>query len=420
VRSNELACRRATLLVLFAVWFPSAVQAQTVAQRGFVEARADLFPQETPQDATQAIGDLLIREELFVKPLPWLQFAAGGDFRANSHDQVDDSWRLDISDRGVRRPRLSLRRATATIAYKRLTLDVGKQFIRWGKADLLNPTDRFAPRDFLNVVNTEFLPVTGVRAALQVTRADTIDAVWLPRFTPSRVPLLTQRWTAVPAEAPQVQLVDAGAQLPTGSQTGVRWSHVGDAAEYSLSFFDGYNHLPNIDATLKPFTLLPEVDIRRQYPAIRTYGADVAMPTRWFTVKGEAAYFTSSAPETDEYMLYVVQLERQTGEWLLVGGYAGQAVTTKRSLLTFAPDRGLTDSVVGRASYTIDANRSVAVETAVRQNLAGTYGKAEYSQAYGQHWRATVAAVVIGGHENDFLGQYHRNSNVSLALRYSF
>ena len=119
-------------------------------------------------------------------------------------------------------------------------------------------------------------------------------------------------------------------------------------------------------------------------------------------------------------MLYVIQVERQTGEWVLVGGYAGEAVTDRRAALTFAPDRGLTKSVIGRASYTIDPNRSLAFETAVRQNLAGAYGKVEYSQAYGQHWRATFAGVVIGGDQDDFLGQYRRNSHLSLALRYSF
>ena len=107
------------------------------------------------------------------------------------------------------------------------------------------------------------------------------------------------------------------------------------------------------------------------------------MPLRWLTIKGEASYFTSSTPSTDEYVLYVVQVERQTGEWLFVGGYAGEVVTEQRASLTFAPDRGLTRSFVGRASYTIDPARSVSLEAAVRQNGDGAYGKAEYSQAHG-------------------------------------
>jgi hypothetical protein len=250
---------------------------------------------------------------------------------------------------------------------------------------------------------------------------DTLEAVWVPRFTPSRLPLLEQRWTAVPAVAVGVPLVDADASLPGGSQAGIRWGHIGAGFEYSLSFYDGFNHLPNMQVgQVGQVEPVDAIAIARTYPAIRTYGADVALPTKWFTLKSEAAYFTSSSPLTDEYVLYVIQLERQTGEWVIVAGYAGEAVTVRRSAFEFAPDRGMTRSVVARASYTIDATRSVAFETAIRQNGNGLYAKADYSNARGQHWRATVTGVAIAGHTDDFLGQYHRNSHVRAAVRYSF
>jgi len=426
-RARRFATRFFFVAVVSFVAARSAL-AQTVTQRGFFDGSALLFPQEAPNDSTRIVGDFVAREEVFAKPAPWVQFAAGVDLRANTHDQVGDSWQVDAGDRGALRPRLSLRRASATLSRGAFTVDVGKQFIRWGKTDIVTPTDRFAPRDFLNVVDNEFLAVTGVRASAQAA-GDSIEVVWVPRFTPSRIPLVNQRWTAVPDTPPPFSIVDGGAELPSGSQAGVRWSHVGDGVEYALSFFDGFNHLPSIDVAQTP---IPEqIAVTRVYPRIHMYGADVAMPTRWFTIKGETAYFT--APEStialpgegapgvsDEYVLYVIQLERQTGEWLLVGGYAGEIVTEHRAALTFAPDRGMTKSIVGRASYTIDTNRSVAFESAIRQNGAGEYAKVEYSQARGQHWRTTIAGVAIGGHSDDFLGQYHRNSHLQVSLRYSF
>jgi hypothetical protein len=75
---------------------------------------------------------------------------------------------------------------------------------------------------------------------------------------------------------------------------------------------------------------------------------------------------------------------------------------------------------VGRASYTIDPRRGLAIEAAVHQNGEGLYAKFEYSETRGQHWRVTLSGVGIAGEETDFLGQYHRNSNVSAAVRYSF
>src|SRR6185503_7269575 len=62
---------------------------------------------------------------------------------------------------------------------------------------------------------------------------------------------------------------------------------------------------------------------------------------------------------------------------------------------------------------------SVAVEGAVRRNGEGSWLKFEYSQALGQHWRATSGFTWIRGSQTDFLGQYHqrhRGSKATLVL----
>jgi hypothetical protein len=147
--------------------------------------------------------------------------------------------------------------------------------------------------------------------------SNTVDVVWQPLFTPSRTPLLDQRWTALPASVLGIPL------NPGGSQYGARFNHVGAGYEASVCFFDGYNNLPNFTAT----GTVSGVDVQRYYPKLRLYGADLAVPLTWFTVKTEGAYFTSSTAGADEYALYVIQLERQGKEWSFVGGYAGEIVT---------------------------------------------------------------------------------------------
>jgi len=407
----------ASALVLWGVLCPSTVGAQTVSQRGFVEGTGVFYPQVAPNDATRGIGDALLREEVFLKPAEWIQFAAGLDLRANSDNQVENTWRLDFSDRGVLRPRAAVRRLTATITAGHFTLDVGKQFIRWGRADILNPTDRFAPRDYLNVIDADFLPVLGVRPSIQIGK-ETFEAVWVPRLTPSRMPLFDQRWIVLPPGAAGIAIEDLGSDIPKGSEQGVRWNHAGEHLETSLSYFDGFNHLPNIEVRMLPDS--PTAGLTRIYPRLRTYGGDLAIPTSWLTLKGEGAYFTSPDSTNEEYVLYVVEIERQTGEWVLDVGYAGDVVTKSSDTFPFAPDQGLAKSILGRASYTVDPRRTVTIEGAVRQSGAGFYVKGEYSEAFGQHWRLTLTGVGIAGDPDDFLGQFHRNSNGSAALRFSF
>ena len=114
-------------------------------------------------------------------------------------------------------------------------------------------------------------------------------------------------------------------------------------------------------------------------------------------------------------MLYVIQLERQSGEWQFVGGYAGEAVTDAARRATFAPDRGLTrvDRRAGRRTRSI---RTAASRSRARSGRTadGVYAKAEYSQAAASTGAPRVAGVLIGGEADDFLGQYRRNSHVAL------
>lgn len=404
----------AVLLVAAAV----AAQGQQFTQRGFFENRNFLYFQDAPNDSANYVGEAMVRWEGAYQPVKWFKMNASFDGRVDTHRQFEREWRLDFRDRDLLRPAFSARRYSLTLTKGGWTFEGGRQFIRWGKADILNPTDRFAPKDFLNVFNTEFLGVIATRLTYE-RGSETLDFVYQPVFTPSRSPLLNQRWVVLPSDSTQVKILDQGFRFPGRGNAGLRWNHLGSGYEMSLSFYDGYNHLPLLDARLVP-ALPPAALFQRYFAQMRMYGGDAAVPLRWFTLKGEAAYFTSNTPQADEYVQYVIQAERQSGEWSFVGGYAGEYVTERRNPADFAPDRGITKTFLGRASYNIDANRSVAFESAVRQTGDGYYGKAEYSQAFGQHWRLTAALTLIGGEDGNFLGQYRRNKNVLVALRYSF
>ncbi len=391
--------------------------AQNFQTDGFFEDRTLLYPQSAPNDSGHVVNDMLFRWEGSYQATPWLKFSAGLDFRADSHRQVEREWRFDADDRSTLRPAFSLRQMNATLHKGKFTAELGRQFIRWGKADILNPTDRFAPKDYLsNVVDADYLGVAAARVTV-AAGSNTLELVWQPWFTPSLIPLLDQRWTTVPQQFAGFSIVDGGARYPGGSQYGARWNHTGSQLEYSACFFDGFNNLPSFDGTAAAL-LTPTINLERIYPRLRLYGGDAALPLPWFTIKGEAAYYAAPNKDNDEFVIYVIQLERQIKEWSLVGGYAGDESTKSTNSLQFSPERGFARSFIGRAGWTIDSHRSLAVTTAVRS--AGSFLRFEYSQSTGQHWRTTAGATWIRGDITDFLGQYRRNSYFSLTVRYSF
>jgi len=403
-----------SLLVLLVGSAPAA--AQTFTQRGFVQGVLTGYPWTTPRDDTRVVADTLGRWEPGVRAGSW-RLDGAFEGRLDTHDMTQHSAEVTYWDRSLQRPALSVARLTASWARGPLTIEVGKQLVRWGKTDILVPTDRFAPRDYLTVVDADWLGVTAARVTL-AKASNSLDLVVTPRMTPSRTPLFDQRWVALPPSAGPFVLVDDGASFPDGAQFGVRWNRVGSRLEHSISFFRGFDHLPIFSA--RPTGRPAEIAIRRDYAALTSVGADVAVPTRWVTLKAEAAWLDGRTHDAGEYVLYVVQAERQRGEWLFVGGYAGEYERRQGTPFRYSADRGLTRAFIGRASLTIDTNRSLFFEAVARQDGDGFYGRFEYTHALPHGWRATAAAVAFAGDDDDFLGRQERNSFARLTLRYSF
>jgi hypothetical protein len=411
------------VFVFVAVAVSTDAAAQRLTYRGYAEASLLFYPQTTPNDDDRAIVDGLLRVEPTWQIQRGIAVNAGFDLRAETHDETAADFAF--WDRTVERPLLAMRRLTFTFARGPISIEMGKQFVRWGQTDILAPTDRFSPRDYLTVPASELLAVTAARVTV-AGKGHSLEAVYTPRLTPSRMPILTHRWigleAATAASVSGLTVRDDGSRFPARSQYGLRWNHVGRWFEHSIAFFQGFNSLP-----LLPVTLNPQggggagtIDVRREYPAIQMWGGDLVAPLSAFALKAEGAWVRSRDHDADEYALYVLQVERQHRDWLFIGGYVGEHVIEERDRRGFEPDRGMARAIFGRASYTIGATRSIVFESMVRQDGDGALAKAEYAHGVGQHWRVTMRLVVIRGADTDFLGQYRHNSFGGSQVRYSF
>ena len=128
---------------------------QTFEQKGFLETDFFGFPQTAPNDSGRFVGEILLRWDASYQPAPWFTLSGGLEAQTDTHNQTERSFRFDTLDRSLLRPAFSLRSLKVTLHRGHFTADLGKQFIHWGQADIVNPTDRFAPRDYLNVVDNE-------------------------------------------------------------------------------------------------------------------------------------------------------------------------------------------------------------------------------------------------------------------------
>ena len=189
---------------LFLLLVADTAHAQNFSQRGYLDTTALVFPEAAPNDSSLVVSEAPFRYEAFYK-LTDLRFAGAVDLRTDTHRETEPDWGGVWWDRGRRGPLFTVRRLSATYTRGRRDVEAGRQLIRWEKADVLLPTDRFAPRDLLNVVDGDFLPITAARVTYG-TQSDTVDLLLSPRLTPSRIPLLTQRWAVLPPGVPVHEL----------------------------------------------------------------------------------------------------------------------------------------------------------------------------------------------------------------------
>jgi hypothetical protein len=399
-------------VVVFVIVVRVLAYPQVFSQRGFVNVSTTGYPQTTPNDQAHGLGESELRYEAKWRPTPWLTLNGSLDARVDTHRQDERSLHLDWQNRTLARPSLSVHRLSAILTKDNWTVELGQQFVRWGTADFLNPTDRFAPKDFLNVLDQETLPILAARVTYAKNR-NTFDVVWQPLFTPGRIPLFSQRWTLLP---PGTNFVVENPVYPGRSSFGARWDYNASGYEYSLSYYDGFDYLP----LFKQLAIAPAPALSLSFASLRLYGGDAAIPVKPFTLKMEVAYYTSPAQQEDEHALYLVQLERQIHELGVALAYAGDLVTSAGNTAQSSLERGFARSIIGHANYVIDPNRSLLLDLVVRQNGRGSVVRPKYTEAYGQHWRITVGYAWVRGSNDDFLGRYHLNSYAIAEARYSF
>src|SRR5690348_10853760 len=112
----------------------ASLSGQTYTQRGFIETRGIVYPQKAPNDDAQFVGEALLRYEGFYKPSSAFQINGALDIRTDTHHQTERDVRLSWWDREPQRPLAEVRRLSAVYHSGGLSIEAGKQFIRWGKA----------------------------------------------------------------------------------------------------------------------------------------------------------------------------------------------------------------------------------------------------------------------------------------------
>jgi len=405
------------------VWAQAVLAAVCSAQggawsyRGFLDNSLIYYPRTTANDQVQFVNETLLRVEGNVQLPGGFGLSTGLDARTDSDNQVIRAWRFSWDDRTAQRPPFAM--WTMSIHYARgpFRIEAGKQLLHWGQMDFSSPTDKLAPRDYLNPTGADSLGAFAVRAVAD-TGPRSLELLYLPRFTPSRIPLSDRRWLILPSEFDGYSYHSQGVQYPGGGQFGARYHQIVSPYEFSVCYFEGFKTLPTFLYDKDPINL--NLNYQTLYPKMRLVGADFAAPWRGLLWKVESAYIDAASPRLTSTWTYAVQAEKTGDKWQWAVEFAGDQLTQAKRPNTLDLDRAARDAVSGHVFWTPTPRQTVSAEWFVHPNGKAFVSRILYSRNLYSTLRAGGGFLWIGGSQSDALARYNLDSFATLELRYSF
>ncbi len=169
----------------------------------------------------------------------------------------------------------------------------GQQFIFWGAADWVNPTDVINPWDFANMsgeIEDYRLPVMALSVQGYLGEL-TLQGVLVPGFTPTIVPL------------PPDALVYYPQMDYDRPQWGFRITSYMGNTDISISYYDGYDNMASIRLGMNYICTPPARVTQVNYHPIQMFGLDFVRPMGAWNIKGEAAYIKTADPSGDDIFI---------------------------------------------------------------------------------------------------------------------
>jgi hypothetical protein len=323
----------------------------------------------------------------------------------------------------------------ATKHFAKADLRLGRQIVAWGRADGINPTDNLTPRDYVTLLpfeDDQRFGTTALKLDTFLTPNFTLSAFATPIFEPHKIPFPSGSGTFV-KELP--------ARSFSNAEFGVKLDKVGEGFDWSLSFYRGFNLLPNL-------RLVRATDgaqiIKARYDRIRVFGADFARNLGRFGFRGEIAYVDTSGNHgtsqeaINPNLFFIVGVDRTFFEHLnlnlqyfrrqvchyrdpySIADLAARDVAIQSSILTGHRDH-VSDGISFRVSNkwlhdTLEAEIFGIVNLTSRDGFI----RPSVTYAFTDHWKATIGGDFYHGARNTQFGGLKANRGAFVEARFGF
>ena len=221
---------------------------------------------------------------------------------------------------------IGLRQAYVDIYWDSIDLRVGRQQIIWGKGDGVFITDVVSPKDLRRFILPDF---EEIRRGVDAVKLDyyrgsgTLEAIWIPVFTPSRVPGEGSIWGRSPQfpTEPSFDLSaqDVAASLENSEVFG-KYSHLSSAFDLEMMAGYAWDDEPalHMAAELDPDTHeMVSLIVTPEHHRLPLAGGSFSTAVGGAVVRGEGAYYWGKHFATESPLIENGVLERDYIHYLL-------------------------------------------------------------------------------------------------------
>ncbi len=339
---------------------------------------------------------------------------------------------------------LRMREIYMDMYFKNFDLRLGKQQVVWGKADGVFITDIVSPLNLSEFLLADFDEIrTGVISAKldYYIGNGTIEAIWIPQFTPTIRPASNSIWYVQP-DFPAPAKFDWSKDKVTpsleNSEAFLKYSTITSNVDFSV--MAGYTwddnptmHVQKIfgrdTSTMPPKPYLKSLIITPQHHRLAVGGGSFSTEIKGLIFRGEAAYYhgkyfqTKDPKATDaivqkDYLNYVIGLDFSVGEVKMSTQFIQKYILDYDSQL-------IDDEAQNMATFLLryDMMREtlhLQLFSYIGLNKGDALIRPKITYDYEDGFSILLGSNIFVGDKGGMFGQYYNNSMVYCKIKYSF
>jgi len=328
-----------------------------------------------------------------------------------------------------------LREAYLNLKLNHFDVRAGRQIFAWGRADAINPTANLSGEDLTLLTpdsEDRKFGTTAVRIRYYLPHSFSVSGVWLPEFRSTRFPF--------PDLGSGTSFIQDSPHWPA-NQFAVRLDRSGGAVDWSCSYFDGFDLLPDLSVASGPST---SEQIKISHHRLRIIGADGATNVGHYALRVEGAFaFTQNNSDHDPFV-------KEPYLFAIVGGdrtYHGELNINAQYIFRFVselphgPSTGdgfatkvaEEEAIIGSQTERVQHGASTRVSDKwLHETLEAEIGVIGYfdprgvlvrpkiTYSFSDHWKAIVGGEVYRGSDRSVFGLLRPNSVGYVEARFSF